>query len=111
MRKFIMSLTTVASLTLAAVPILGLTQAANAAETQARIAVGDLNLANPAQAAVFKARVEQATETMCRTEGRTRAMPYGVCASAVQMEVSRQLSHNQRKALRASARSLQVAAQ
>jgi UrcA family protein len=115
MRKFIMSLTTVASLSLAAVPILGLTQAANAAEMEARIAVGDLNLSNPAQAAVFKARVDQAAETMCRAKARMnpRDMPHGVCVSAVRMEVSRQLSAPQRKALQVAARAqaVQVAAQ
>jgi UrcA family protein len=106
MRKFIMSLTTVASLSLAAVPILGLTQAANAAEMEARIAVGDLNLSNPAQAAIFKARVDQAAETMCRAKGRMnpRDMPHGACVSEVQREVARQLSSPQRKALHVAAR-------
>ena len=68
MRKFIMSVTTVASLSLAAVPILGLTQAANAAEPTARIAYGDLNLADSAQAAIFKARVETAATKLCRAK-------------------------------------------
>ena len=106
MRKFIMSLTTVASLSLAAVPILGLTQAANAAEMKARIAVGDLNLANPAQAAVFKARVDQAADEMCRAKSRMnpRDMPHRVCVTEVRMEVSRQLSSHQRKALQVAAR-------
>jgi len=112
MRKFIMSLTTVASLSLAAVPILGLTQAANAAEMQARIVVGDLNLSSPAQAAIFKARVDQATETMCQSTGRMnpRDMPHRVCVSQVRLEVARQLSSDQRKALKLAARPLEVAA-
>jgi UrcA family protein len=106
MRKFIMSLTTVASLSLAAVPILGLTQAANAAELQARIVVGDLNLSSPAQAATFKARVDQAADEMCRAKGRMnpRDMPHRVCVSEVRLEVSRQLSAPQRKALHVATR-------
>ena len=106
MRKFITSLTTVATLSLAAVPILGLTHAANAAEMEARIAVGDLNLSNPAQAAIFKARVDQAADAMCRAKGRitSREMPHGACVSAVRLEVSRQLSTPQRKALQVATR-------
>ena len=49
MRKFIMSLTTVASLSLAAVPVLGLASTAHAAGPVARIAVGDLDLRDPAR--------------------------------------------------------------
>lgn len=115
MRKFIMSLTTVASLSLAAVPILGLTQAANAAELQARIAVGDLNLSNPAEAAAFKARVDQAAQNLCEAKARasSRDMPFRICLSQVDLEVARQLTATQRKALQvaAAAQSVQVAAQ
>jgi UrcA family protein len=116
MRKFIMSLTTVASLSLAAVPILGLTQAANAAELQARIVVGDLNLSSPAQAAIFKARVDQAADEMCRAKVRKdrHDMPFGACVSEVGREVARQLSSPQRHALKVAARAekaVQVAAQ
>ena len=116
MRKFIVSLTTVASLSLAAIPVLGLTQAANAAEPQTRIAVGDLNLANPAQASLFKARVDAAADQLCRSKARLnpREMPHGFCVAEVRREVSHQLSHNQRKALQVAARTekaTQVAAQ
>lgn len=103
MRKFIMSLTTVASLSLAAVPILGLTQAANAAERDpsATITVSDLNLSNPAQASVFKARVERAGETICRAKLRSNSldMSFSHCVSEVHREAARQLSAPQRQAL------------
>ncbi|MCY1645610.1 UrcA family protein [Caulobacter sp. SL161] len=103
MRKFIMSLTTVATLSLAAVPVLGLTQAANASESDPRvsIAVSDLNLSNPAQAALFKARVQQAGETLCRAKLRnnTLDMSFGQCRMEVQREAERQLSKPQRQAL------------
>lgn len=101
MRKFIMSLTTVASLSLAAVPILGLTQAANAAEPAARIAYGDLNLANPTQAKIFKARVEAAGQDLCRAKLRAGTLDQTMlaCIGAVRREVDRQLPTAQRQAL------------
>ena len=117
MRKFIMSLTTVASLSLAAVPVLGLTQAASAAERDMSITVSfaDLNLSNPAQAALFKARVQEAGETVCRAKARNNQleMSFGQCVNEAHRDVERQLSANQRKALTYAARasSTQIAAQ
>ena len=110
MRKFIMSLTTVASLSLAAIPVVGLTQAVHAGEREARIAISDLNLAQPAQAAVFKARVETAAHTMCRAKVRnnTARMSYGACIVGVRREASDQLSNSQRKALQLAARAASV---
>lgn len=113
MRKFIMSLTTVASLSLAAVPVLGLTQAANAAERDptVRIAYGDLNLANPSQAAVFKARVETAGEDLCRAKlraGSLGSMPVRGCIAEVHREVERQLPAAQRQNLAFAARAKSV---
>jgi UrcA family protein len=109
MRKFIMSLTTVASLSLAAVPILGLTQAANAAEREQtlRIAYGDLNLAIPSQAKIFKARVETAGENLCRAKmraGDLSGMTVRGCIVAVQREVDRQLPAAQQANLEIAAR-------
>jgi UrcA family protein len=116
MRKFIMSLTTVASLSLAAVPILGLTQAANAAEMEARIVVGDLNLSSPAQAAIFKARVDQAADEMCRAKVRKNPPRHAVRRLRLgsRPRSRRQLSSPQRHALKVAARAekaVQVAAQ
>lgn len=110
MRKFIMSLTTVASLSLAAIPVLGLTQAANATELQARISVSDLNLSNPAQAAEFKSRVDAATQSLCGAKARNNAAHtfYGACATEVRRDVERQLSTQQRQALKYAARAKSV---
>ncbi|WP_425994781.1 UrcA family protein [Caulobacter sp. DWR1-3-2b1] len=110
MRKFIMSLTTVASLSLAAIPVLGLTQAAHAGEPQARIAFGDLNLSNPAQAAVFKARLGAAADTLCSAKARTNDlnMSFNDCRVSVEREARRQLSNTQRKALQVAARAAPV---
>ena len=115
MRKFIMSVTTVASLSLAAIPVLGLTQAANAAEPVVRVSYSDLNLSNPAQAAIFKARVETAGEALCRAKLRNGDldMPLRGCVTEVHREVERQLPKAQRQALASAARAqaIEVAAQ
>lgn len=115
MRKFIMSVTTVASLSLAAIPVLGLTQAANAAEPIVRVSYSDLNLSNPAQAAIFKARVETAGEALCRAKLRSGDldMPLRGCVAEVHREVERQLPKAQRQALASAARAqaIEVAAQ
>ena len=112
MRKFIMSLTTVATLSLAAVPILGLTQAANAAERDpsVTIMVSDLNLSNPAQASVFKARVDQAGTALCRAKLRNNDlnMSFGQCKMEVHREAQRQLSTPQRQALVQAKRAMAV---
>ncbi|WP_299006692.1 UrcA family protein [uncultured Caulobacter sp.] len=115
MRKFIMNVTTVASLSLAAIPVLGLTQAANAAEPVVRVSYSDLNLSNPAQAAIFKARVETAGEALCRAKLRSGDldMPLRGCVAEVHREVERQLPKAQRQALASAARAqaIEVAAQ
>lgn len=113
MRKFIMSLTTVASLSLAAVPILGLTQAANAAEREqtVSIAYGDLNLAAPSQAAIFKARVETAGEGLCRAKlraGTLGSMPIRACVAEVNRQAVHQLPAAQRQDLAHAARAKSV---
>ena len=115
MRKFIMSVTTVASLSLAAIPVLGLTQAANAAEPAARIAYGDLNLADPAQAAIFKARVETAATKLCRAKmdsSEGLAVPVRTCVVDGLRQAEHQLPKAQRQAFAyaAAAHTVSVAA-
>jgi UrcA family protein len=104
MRKFIMSLTTVASLSLAFVPVVGLTQAANAAErdtSAVSIPVADLDLSNPAQAKIFKARVDAASQTVCHAKFRRGELQSTIraCVVASHHEAEDQLSMKQRKAL------------
>jgi len=114
MRKFMTSLTTVATLTLAAVPALGLVQAAHAAEATARIVVSDLNLSDPAQAAQFNHRVDVQGEALCRQvagrRGQSR-LTQAECLTQVRLQVRRQLSSPQRDALRhaSGGSSMQVA--
>ncbi|WP_454717914.1 UrcA family protein [Caulobacter segnis] len=117
MRKFIMSLTTVASLSLAAVPVLGLTQAANAAEAgdpAITVSFADLNLANPAQAKIFKARIQAAGETVCRAKMNRGELQSTVraCMTEAHQDAERQLSQRQRNALAlAKTTPVEVAAQ
>lgn len=114
MRKFIMSITTVASLSLAAVPILGLTQAANAAEPTARVIYGDLNMADPAQAKIFDARVERAGLELCRSMMRSGdlAMPVRACVANAHREADMQVARAQHQAQirSAQAKTVEVAA-
>ena len=117
MRKFIMSLTTVASLSLAAVPVLGLTHAANAAEAgdpSITVSFADLNLANPAEAKIFKARVQSAGETVCRAKMNRGELQSSVraCITEARENAERQLSQRHRNALaQAKTTPVQVAAQ
>lgn len=114
MRKFIMSVTTVASLSLAAVPILGLTQAANAAEPVLRVSYSDLNLSSPADAAIFKARVDTAGEQLCRAKQRSAQgldMPIRACVGEVHRQVERQLTETRRQAMASAHPTLEVASQ
>jgi UrcA family protein len=114
MRKFMTSLATVATVTLAAVPALGLLQAAHAAQPTARILVGDLDLRDPAQASVFKTRVDTQGQALCREViGQTirSNIREGDCLAQVRLDVRRQLTAAQRADLRRSAArsSLQLA--
>ena len=117
MRKIISNIAAVATLSLAIVPVLGLTQAANASELQptATISFGDLDLTSPSQAAIFKARVETAGEALCRAKLRSGDldMPLRGCVAEVHREVERQLPKAQRQALASAARAqaIEVAAQ
>ena len=105
MRKFITSLTTAATLSLAVVPTLGLLQAAHAAEAApptATISLVGLNLANPAHAADFAARVEIAGDQVCRAMVRdnpTGDFTIAGCKAAVRKQVAQQLSKTQRQDL------------
>ena len=111
MRKFMTTLTAVATVTLAAVPALGLLQAAHAAEPTASVSLVGLNLSNPAHAAEFKARVETAADSVCRE--RVRSNPGGDftmagCKFGALKQVNAQLSKGQRESLQTAARATPV---
>ncbi|WP_165185160.1 UrcA family protein [Caulobacter soli] len=111
MRKFMTSLTAVATVTLAAVPALGLLQAAHAAEPTATISLVGLNLSNPAHAAEFAARVDVAGEQVCRE--MVHGNPGGDftiagCKVAVRKQVNEQLSKSQRHGLQMASRAVPV---
>ena len=111
MRKFMTTLTAVATVTLAAVPALGLLQAAHAAEPTATISLVGLNLSNPAHAAEFEARVDAAGDRLCRE--MAHGNPSGNftiagCKIAVRHQAAEQLSKSQRQGLQMAARATPV---
>ena len=112
MRKFITSLTAVATVTLAAVPALGLLQAAHAAQpVTATGYIGDLDRNDSAQAAEFRARTDAQAQTVCRQiADRTSGSRFGQedCMRQIRVDVRRQLSSTQRTALRHAAATPQI---
>jgi UrcA family protein len=115
MRNFMTSLAAVATVTLAAVPALGLLQAAHAAEPTARISLVGLNLANPAHAAEFSAQVNAAAEHVCGDMARTNPsgdFTMAGCKIAARKQAEAQLSKSQRQNLQVASRAtlLSVAA-
>ena len=112
MRKFMTSLTTVATLTLAAVPALGLLQNAHAAEPTATVSLVGLNLSNPAHAAEFNARVNEAADGVCRTLSRSNPggdFTIAGCKVTARKQAAAQLSTAQREGLQMAARATPVA--
>jgi UrcA family protein len=111
MRKFMTSLTAVATLTLAAVPALGLLQAAHAAEPSARVSLVGLDLSNPAHAAEFTARVDDAGDHVCHDLARHNPsgdFTIAGCKQGVRKQVAQQLSQSQREGLKLAARATAV---
>ncbi|EJL28979.1 hypothetical protein PMI01_03391 [Caulobacter sp. AP07] len=105
MGTFIAKLSTAAVLALAALPVLGLAQAAHAAPTApvVRIPIGDLDLSRADDARVFKARIDAAGEAMC--EARTRREKLGAwsahaCRLDFQDDLRALLTRPQMRALR-----------
>ena len=111
MRKFMTSLTTVATLTLAAVPALGLLQNAHAAEPAATVSLVGLNLSHPAHAAEFNARVDEAAEKVCREHARANLsgnFTVAGCKVSAHKQAAAQLSNAQREGLQMAARATPV---
>jgi UrcA family protein len=111
MRKFMTSLAAAATVTLAAVPALGLLQAAHA-EDRATVSLVGLNLSNPAHAAEFAIRVDAAADRVCGDMARTNPsgdFTIAGCKVAARKQVASQLSTTQRQGLRMAARANPVA--
>jgi len=106
MGKPLAKVSTAAVLALAALPALGLAQAAHAAPRQpvVRIAVGDLDLSRPDQAALLKARIDTAGEAMCQTRARQERLDRWssrACRLDFHKDVQALLTRPQARALRA----------
>jgi len=106
MSKFVSGLSTVAVLVLAAVPALGLTQAAQAgprAKPVAHVKIGDLDLARPSHAAEFHHRVDVAGDRFCQARARAerlRTLSVRACRSDFRMDARAELSPERLRALR-----------
>jgi UrcA family protein len=108
MGRFIAKISTVAVLGLAALPALGLTQAAQASPTKppalATIPVGDLDLSRPDHARILKARIETTSAAVCGARIRTERLDRfsaRACRIDIRDEVHSKLSPGQARALRA----------
>lgn len=92
---------TIASLCLAAIPVIALATSVHAAPAAVTIKVGDLNLTRPDQAAELQLRIKKVTKVLCN-HGASAA-DLGArrsCERAVKEEVVAKLSDNQRQDLR-----------
>ena len=101
MFKLTQTVSSIASLALAAVPMLALTTAAHAAPM--RVAVGDLSTA--AGVAAFEQRIDRVAANVCQglTQGvGTRMVNTDGCREAVRAEAIEKLSATQRRQVAAS---------
>lgn len=92
MGNLINLVSTVGAFALAATPLLAVGGAAHAQDAQpVRIKVADLDLARPADAAVFSRRVTVAAGSMCQTFGPVELSRRAGCERAVREEAYAQL--------------------
>jgi UrcA family protein len=110
MSKFINRLATVAALTLAATPIIGLTAAAHASQRvqpAAHIQIGDLRLSHPADAAEFNRRAEAAADQFCAARThfeRLGELSARACVMDFNDAVNAELTRTQQAQLKAAYR-------
>jgi UrcA family protein len=109
MSKLISRIAAIATLALAATPIIGLT-AAHAAEPAPRvmrIQIGDLRLSRPTDAAEFTRRTQQAAETFCgdrKIAERLGRLSTHACVMDFNDAVDAELSRTQQSQLKAARR-------
>ena len=114
MGQFIAKISTIAVLGLAALPALGLTQAAQAAPAQSKsgkpavlatIPVGDLDLSRPEDARLLRARIETTSAAVCGARIRAERLDRfsaRACRIDIRDEVHSKLSPGQSRALRSA---------
>ena len=90
MTNFAAKIAGVATLALAALPVVALTTAAHAASAPVTIQVSDLNFGSQAGRDAFAARVRKAEGQMCRGAGV--AGGFDSCARGVRMEAHEKLA-------------------
>jgi UrcA family protein len=91
----------IASLCLAALPVVALATSVHAAPAAVTVKVGDLNLTRPDQAAELQLRIKKVTRALCDRGGPAADLGARLtCERAVKEEVIAKLSDHQRQDLR-----------
>jgi UrcA family protein len=111
MRDFVGKISLVAVLALAAVPAIGLTQAAQAAQPVAHIKIGDLRLSRPSHAVEFNRRVDAAGDEVCAVRARQeglRGLSLRACRIEFGQDARAELSRAQLSDLRRGERAGRV---
>jgi UrcA family protein len=101
----------IASLCLAALPVVALATSVHAAPAAVTVKIGDLNLTRPDQAAELQVRIKKVTKAFC--DRGSPAADIGArlaCERAVKEEVMAKLSDNQRQDLRIAAAAMLASA-
>jgi UrcA family protein len=100
MSKIVNRIAAVATLVLAATPIIGLgaAHAATPAIAVAHVRIGDLQLAQPEGAREFQRRADRAAEEIC-TARKMRGLSYRACLMDIAAGVSDAMTPAQRSAL------------
>ena len=100
MSKIVRFTSAVASLCLAALPVVAVATGAHAAPAAVTIKVSDLNLARADHAALFQSRLNVATRAFCDGDVGSQAIAVRrACRDAVAEEAMAKLSDHQRQSL------------
>ncbi len=101
MSKIVSVTSAIASLCLAALPVVALATSVHAAPAEVTVKVGDLNLTRPDQAAELQLRIKKVAKALCDRGGPAADIGARLtCERAVKEEVIAKLSDNQRQDLR-----------
>ncbi len=102
MSKVLNTLSAIGALVMAATPLVAVGGIAHAEPARAvHVKVGDLNLARPGDAAIFRQRVDTAADTFCSTSDFSLSAVNN-CRHAVRQEAVERLGDQQRQDRRAA---------
>jgi UrcA family protein len=100
MSKLVSRIAAIATLALAATPIIGLSaaHAASRAAPIARVQIGDLTLSQPEGAREFQRRADHAAEQACSAR-KVRGLSYRACLMDIAADLREEMTPAQRSAL------------